>query len=739
MPREKPPRRRHTSMRAPFAPLTNAPRRVRPRALSQSSESESEHDENDRHLAPVGDVIGAAHPRLRREFVTLSEFAFDLQNGSRDRIDVAREQLREAGLFRQSAPVLRKEFYNTTERAWKFKFACADWRTCGCGYYVYVLIGGRDTGTGSIEEPVNNIHNAHVPTVNRRTRATAEQKTFIDGCVRDGAKPSRIMRRLEEAGLDDGLDLRYIQRYKPNHKAAVLGQAGFLGTVQEYEDLLDTYSIEDNAHADAAGIVHWELEARENEPVKLRVIISSQRLIERLSTEIIPGILGWCVDGTYKLNREGHVTVPIGVFDLHRKFYLCAFAIVPGPGENESDFQWIAQNLQQYLPLPGRETRHSRPILHLVSDSSAGLISGISQGLDRRDVQSQRCWFHVKKDLDDQIARKVQDRRNVDKLIADLCAIHDIAYPMVGFYDVAFDAWERRWSDAEPEVVQYVRATWRGKHWSFAFSMPGFPTTNNGVESKNAKIKETFRREKLHLRDAIQVLAGLIETEVRHVNADFDTSLPTMNRSDYIEADTWIRNKLNKDPLRRIEVDSERSLYPTHEFLAEIDAVLTLSDASDDDRSEQRRRIIHSRLTIFLNFYEHTMLRGRAPSRDDPAYKFKSMLSLARAFHVVTKLPQSECSESVLYRCTCVQTSTKRSSCSYAKHRECTHVFVEGIKRETLQRQRDFIRVHELVAPGRPARMPPALVRETPARVINQFAAWGIPMPEERRDAGDEH
>jgi hypothetical protein len=85
VPREKPPRRRHTSMRAPFAPLTNAPRRVRPRALSQSSESESEHDENDRHLAPVGDVIGAAHPRLRREFVTLSEFAFDLQNGSRDR------------------------------------------------------------------------------------------------------------------------------------------------------------------------------------------------------------------------------------------------------------------------------------------------------------------------------------------------------------------------------------------------------------------------------------------------------------------------------------------------------------------------------------------------------------------------------------------------------------------------------------------------------------------------------
>jgi len=41
---------------------------------------ESEHDEKDRHRAPVGDVIGAAHPGLRREFVTLSEFAFDLHD-----------------------------------------------------------------------------------------------------------------------------------------------------------------------------------------------------------------------------------------------------------------------------------------------------------------------------------------------------------------------------------------------------------------------------------------------------------------------------------------------------------------------------------------------------------------------------------------------------------------------------------------------------------------------------------
>ena len=157
---------------------------------------------------------------LHREFVTLSEFAFDLQNGAHEHIDAAREELRAAGLYSLSAPVLRKEFYMLhvgTE---------------------YVLL--KDRGRGRIEEPVNNIHNAHTHTARRRHRATAEQKTFIDGCVRDGTKPSRIMRRLEDAGLSNRLELGYIQRYKPNHKATVLGQAGFIGTMQEYEDLLDT-------------------------------------------------------------------------------------------------------------------------------------------------------------------------------------------------------------------------------------------------------------------------------------------------------------------------------------------------------------------------------------------------------------------------------------------------------------------------------------------------------------------
>lgn len=89
-----------------------------------------------------------------------------------------------------------------------------------------------------------------------------------------------------------------------HHEATALRIGGFLGTVQQYERLLDQYAVEDKANENATGVVHWEITTPHDQPgAKVRGIISSKKLLDRLSTEIAPGILGWCVDGTYKLNR----------------------------------------------------------------------------------------------------------------------------------------------------------------------------------------------------------------------------------------------------------------------------------------------------------------------------------------------------------------------------------------------------------------------------------------------------
>ena len=200
---------------------------------------------------------------------------------------------------------------------------------------------------------------------------------------------------------------------------------------------------------------------------------------------------------------------------------------------------------------------------------------------------------------------------------------------------------------------------------------------------------------------------------------------------DYVRTNTYMRNHINGKPSHRIEIDHERTLYPTRAFLGEIDNFLKLNDSNDEERARQKERIITERVEVFRAFYERTMIGGHAHATDEPTHKFKVMSSLARAFNVVTKLPPSQCSDTVLYSCTCVRTSTCADDCSYGKHRKCKHVFVEGWKRGTLLEREGFTLIHQRVAPGRPAHMPPAFVRETPAAVVNQFAAWGLPVPED--------
>jgi hypothetical protein len=124
----------------------------------------------------------------------------------------------------------------------KFKYTCAKANKCGCKYYVYVNFKRKK---GTIEEPVNNVHNNHERTNTPfRVHATAEQKALMNACIRDGAVPVTIMKRLREEQLGAGLDLRYVQRYKTNHKDAILGQGGFLGTMSEYEELFDAFPVE---------------------------------------------------------------------------------------------------------------------------------------------------------------------------------------------------------------------------------------------------------------------------------------------------------------------------------------------------------------------------------------------------------------------------------------------------------------------------------------------------------------
>ena len=83
----------------------------------------------------------------------------------------------------------------------------------------------------------------------------------------------------------------------------------------------------------------------------------------------------------------------------------------------------------------------------------------------------------------------------------------------------------------------------------------------------------------MHLCESIRLLAEIIENEVVNFSPEYNTRLPEMDRVDYVNVENYLRNTTNKDPLLRIEIDTEHTLYTTREFVAEIESTLPRSRA----------------------------------------------------------------------------------------------------------------------------------------------------------------
>ena len=169
-------RQREKTTRGVFAPLTDALGRTRPRPLSPSSSDSDVCSDGDEDIQPVGARIGHDYTP-RPIYFERSSFRYKLKladGTTRTEKEIAVEQLRASGL-RAELLVYRRSFWNSTEGCMKFKYVCANARTCGCKYYVYVNF---KTKKGNIEELVNNVHNNHErtdTTARSRVYATAEQ------------------------------------------------------------------------------------------------------------------------------------------------------------------------------------------------------------------------------------------------------------------------------------------------------------------------------------------------------------------------------------------------------------------------------------------------------------------------------------------------------------------------------------------------------------------------------------
>jgi hypothetical protein len=95
---------------------------------------------------------------------------------------------------------------------------------------------------------------------------------------------------------------------------------------------------------------------------------------------------------------------------------------------------------------------------------------------------------------------KLTDKLNYNEFRDDLQTLMMLPYPDTGAYAAAYELWARKWQEkGEAAAVDWHRAEWGEGKCSHCFSMPGMPTTDNGLEGKNQTFKLMAKSQKLTL------------------------------------------------------------------------------------------------------------------------------------------------------------------------------------------------------------------------------------------------
>jgi hypothetical protein len=604
---------------------------------------------------------------------------------------------------------------------YKRYYKCAHADACNCQYIARVLFDTRN-GTATIEQPTDgNVHNEHVP-LNRgpRRRATAEQLEIMNRLIDAGCTPKVIFRHMQEAGIADGLTLRYVQRYKNNRLNRRREAGNQVSTYSEWELYLDSQSIESKSVEKEIGVCNYELR---HAPNQVFIVESSMQLLNRLVTPISGDFVCWSVDAVYKVAR-GHAVILVCAVDWNGAALPCAFAVVPT--ESTESYKFVAEALSPYFP---RLLRNSPQLTRfIVADNHKAIAAGFGHTNEPRcneprcnelehtrfDTTVLACWFHQKQDLERELPKKIVNREHEAEIVADIRALHQIPYPFEHLFDMALRAFHRKWWDDEQAVVQYIDG-WDNRKWSLAHRPAGLPTTNNSHERLNRELKQQLGHKSRQLKCAVDELTLFLESGARPNEHVFKTTYPEADAKLQNMVDKYIRNDmLNerdfvKHTFTRTRVDEHITLYATAATIKELKSLRDNMQASDHEREIALREIFRSRIADFMTFYENILIKRERPTHvDNRREAFARLTAPLRSFHVVTPLPNNEKSKTIHFQCTC---SFGESKYTYATARRCRHVVAERLLEDGFDNS-DYLRIEPARQPGRPPRMAHFLARE---------------------------
>ncbi|KAF4720142.1 hypothetical protein FOZ62_013312, partial [Perkinsus olseni] len=323
----------------------------------------------------------------------------------------------------------------------------------------------------------------------------------------------------------------YIREYKKQQAAGSIRP-----TTQDLKDLAARYGKLPPEHdIDTAFVIASDFSDG------MQIVFSTRRLVKLTRRATM-----YALDGTYKLMWQGFPLLVLAAVDEHNHTFPVALCI--SGNERAEDYIKLLGSLNEIAPALGLNQWTPHVVLGDGAPSITAAMKEVFPGALRAT-----CWFHAKQ----RIEFKLKDLKTPQELLHAM--ITDICYLQICFTSAMFELgcllYQKKYTQHNPDAITYLKDQWftgDNSGWWEGASLR-HPSTNNGVESANGKIKGLVLREKLDVIAFGQVVATkLVPTFSRDADPHYPQNYRKfeqhmdirVGKEDFAKASDWEQ----KDP-----------------------------------------------------------------------------------------------------------------------------------------------------------------------------------------------
>lgn len=329
-----------------------------------------------------------------------------------------------------------------------------------------------------------------------------------------------------------------------------------------HQILIDRSKVPDNNND--AFVVDYNVNYDEN---VFKFFISSKQLLQ-----LAINCTHLHADATYKILWQGFPVHIVGTTDRDRAFHCFGMAICTG--ETTQDFEFTFNALKTGIAKFFQE--NYCPNI-LVSDAAMSIKNAFNNVFSANtDIIIKMCWFHMRKNVVNNASKLVTDKKRRREILDDINYLQiarseAMFKKMLGLFII-------KWETSEKDFINYFRSEWikNNPNW-YEGICANVPSTNNGLESFNRKIKDDCTlRERLPISRFMTLAFSYVERwsneYIKLQEPKMFATSPTITLQLWTKAYEWA--KMNKE----IEIISEADnmityLFPANKIIKLADTV----------------------------------------------------------------------------------------------------------------------------------------------------------------------